>query len=92
VLAFGFSGASIALEDAIVLGELLSGDLKVGDLRNRLEIFEQIRKPRAGHVRDTSRKIGRDELGHEEMLEYFTFLNGYDAVADARNHSTMQQV
>ncbi|KAI4125168.1 MAG: hypothetical protein LQ338_004423 [Usnochroma carphineum] len=81
VLAFGFSGASMAIEDAVTLAELLPADVEVGDVEERLRLYEEIRKPRVGMVRDTGRRIAR---GDDSIGKYMRALAEHDAVVFAR--------
>lgn len=80
VLPFGFSGASMAIEDAIVLGELLPGDVSLGDIPARLATYEETRKPRVNYVRDKSREIGQGLEDPRALGEYFRALAEYNAV------------
>ncbi|KAL8828821.1 MAG: hypothetical protein Q9170_006435 [Blastenia crenularia] len=84
VLAFGFSGASMAIEDAVTLAELLTSDVGLGDVPGRLKLYEEIRKPRVGMVRDTGRKIARGEESSVIMGNYMQVLGEHDAVGYAR--------
>lgn len=84
VLPFGFSGAGMAIEDSVVLAELLDETVRIGDIPTRLAKFEEVRKPRVARVRETSREIakGKEDAGYVE--EYFKFLSNYDAVEEGR--------
>jgi salicylate hydroxylase len=55
VLPFGFSGASMAIEDAVTLATLLPSNIQPNQIEDRLELYEKIRKPRIGRVREHSR-------------------------------------
>ena len=90
LLPFGFSGASMALEDAAVLSTLLPLGTEAKDVSSRLNLYEQIRKPRLDRVRTTSRKIAADEFGKKDIMGYFAFLGEYDAVEDAKKHLAEQ--
>ncbi|KAL8693269.1 MAG: hypothetical protein Q9218_001870 [Villophora microphyllina] len=85
VSPFGFSGASMAIEDAITLAELLPKDVEVEDLEERFKLYEQIRKPRVGRVRDTARKIARGADSREVVGPYMQWLAGYDALEETKN-------
>ncbi|KAL8765278.1 MAG: hypothetical protein Q9209_007600 [Squamulea sp. 1 TL-2023] len=84
VSPFGFSGASMAIEDAVTLGELLSETVPVDDIPARLKLYEEIRKPRVGRVRDTARMLAGRMDSREFMGPYLTFLGEHDAVSFAR--------
>ena len=81
VLPFGFSGASMAIEDALTLKTLLPVDIRLEDIPDRLKLYEKIRKPRVGRVRDTSRQIARGVDHKDFILEYRQFLAENDVVA-----------
>lgn len=84
VLPFGFSGASMAIEDAIVLGELLPDAVGLEDVPARLARYEGTRKPRVGYVRDKSREIGEGLQDPKALGEYFLTLAEYNAVEVGR--------
>jgi salicylate hydroxylase len=45
VLPFGFSGASISIEDAVVLAIMLPTEVNVDEISNRVKMYEQMRRP-----------------------------------------------
>lgn len=106
VLPFGFSGASMAVEDAVVLGEMLQGfdgegkegrgkgglegDGDNDELERILKRFEEIRKPRVGKVREMSRRFGRGEEDKALIGGYMEWLGRYDAVEVGRG-ATMEE-
>ena len=57
VLAFGFSGASMSIGDAVTLAILLPAEVEVNDIPSRLRLYEETRKPRVGKVRGSARVI-----------------------------------
>lgn len=85
VSPFGFSGASMSIEDAVTLATLLPAGTAAEEIRGRLKMYEDIRRPRVGRVRDTARLIagGKDD---DKVFtgEYMGFLAGYDAVGETR--------
>ncbi|KAE8448689.1 hypothetical protein EG329_008904 [Mollisiaceae sp. DMI_Dod_QoI] len=83
LLAFSFSGASMAIEDAVTLGVLFPGDVGKEGITERLKLYEEIRKPRVGVVRSEAREKARGggSLGNKGYME---FLKGHDAVEFAR--------
>ena len=86
VLPFGYSGASMAIEDGLTLSTLLPSGIEKADVHDRLKLYETIRKPRVGRVRDTSRAIGTatpQELSAINQ-DYMAFLSGHDAVEHAK--------
>ena len=91
VLPFGYSGASMAIEDGLTISTLLPFDTEKAQLHDRLKLYEAIRKPRVGRVRDTSRAIGTaaslQELGVINQ-DYMAFLAGHDAVEHAKQALT----
>ncbi|KAF2154568.1 FAD/NAD(P)-binding domain-containing protein [Myriangium duriaei CBS 260.36] len=80
VLPFGFNGAAMGIEDATVLASLLPRGTGKDDLRKRLEVWEEMRRPRVDRVRDYSRYANNTP---EEAEAYLAFLTPYDAVRDA---------
>lgn len=55
-MPFGFSGTSIAIEDAITFSVLLPSGTKVDDIADCLKLYEEIRKLGVCRVRDTGQK------------------------------------
>ena len=84
VLAFGFSGASMAIEDAVTLAEFLSSDIRPDEIPARLKLYEEVRRPRVGMVRDHARIFGRGGDSKETLEPYMKALATHDAVAFAR--------
>ena len=84
VLPFGFSGASMAIEDGTTLATLLSSDTRVEDIPRRLKLYEDIRRPRVSRVREASRDIAQGLETKEFVNNYMTFLSSYDAVEHAK--------
>jgi 2-polyprenyl-6-methoxyphenol hydroxylase-like FAD-dependent oxidoreductase len=84
VLPFGFSGASMAIEDATTLAVLLPEDVGVEQVRERLELYEKIRRPRVERVRESSRQIARGREEKQFIQEYRAFLAEHDTVECAR--------
>lgn len=84
VSPFGFSGASMSIEDAVTLATLLPAETAIKEIPGRLRLYEDIRKPRVGRVRDTSRKVAAGEDNNALMMPYRQFLSSYDAYAEAR--------
>ena len=84
VLPFGFSGASMGIEDALTLSTLLPSGVETKDIPNRLQLYENIRRPRVATVRDTSRDIARGLDDRQRLREYFQFLTSHDAVKHAQ--------
>ena len=84
VSPFGFSGASMAIEDALTLSTLLPVDIHVEEVEERLRIYQEIRKPRVDRVREQARKHARGEDDGRGMKAYMEFLGEHDAVEFAR--------
>lgn len=84
VLPFGFSGASMAIEDGVTLSTLLTPDIKVGDILGRLKLYEEIRRPRVSRVRETSLEGAKGLETKESMQDYMMFLGSHDAVEHAK--------
>jgi 2-polyprenyl-6-methoxyphenol hydroxylase-like FAD-dependent oxidoreductase len=80
VLPFGFSGASMAIEDAVTLANLLPSDIESTQIQDRLLLYEQIRKPRIARVREHSREIGGGREDMQFIRSYREFLSSYDAI------------
>ena len=81
---FGFSGASMAIEDALTLATLLTPDLAPADVPARLRLYEEIRRPGVARVRDTSREIAAGREDKRATAEYKQFLAEHDAVECAK--------
>ena len=84
VLPFSFSGASMAIEDAITLSTFLDKDTKREDIPGLLKLYEEIRNPRVRHVRDEGRKRTQIKANKEDMEAYGNFLQNHDAVKYAK--------
>ena len=84
VLPFGFSGASMAIEDGATISTLLSPDLQTEDLSARLNLYEEIRRPRVAKVRESSLLLAKGLEDKEFMQEYMMFLSSHDAVEHAK--------
>ena len=84
VLPFGFSGASMAIEDGVTLSTLLAPEIGVGDIPGRLKLYEEIRRPRVSRVREASRDVAEGLETREFMRDYMSFLSSYDAVEHAK--------
>jgi salicylate hydroxylase len=80
VVPFGFSGASMAIEDAVTLATLFPPDLPKEQVKDRLQLFERIRKPRVARVRNTSRELARGRQDPQFTNDYREFLSSHDAV------------
>ncbi|CAF9936813.1 hypothetical protein IMSHALPRED_010910 [Imshaugia aleurites] len=83
VLPHGFSGASMAIEDAITLAEFLERDVDGEEIPALLELYEDVRKPRVARVRERARESAVGG-GVEGRAEYMQFLAGHDAVRFAK--------
>ena len=84
VSPFGFSGAPMSIEDALTLSTLLPADVEVEEVVSRLKLYEGIRKPRVGRVRDQARENAQAKENREDMRAYMQFLAEHDAVEYAR--------
>lgn len=91
VMPFGYSGASMAIEDAIALTVLLSSDVGVAQVEDRLRLFERIRRARVYRVRDESRKRSAGSKSEADLREYRNFLSSYDAVGYAEQELKKHQ-
>lgn len=85
LVPFGFSGAAMAIEDAVTLGVLMDVVDDQTELENRLAFYETLRRPRVERVRQSGRMIGRGLESVEFLSEYRRFLEDYDAVQAARD-------
>lgn len=88
VLPFGFSGASMAIEDSATLSTLLSPETRVKDIPGRLKLYEAIRRPRVSRVREASRHVAQGLETQEFMRDYITFLSSHNAVEHAKQALT----
>ena len=84
ILPFGFSGASMAIEDALTLSTLLTAGLHREEIPGRLKLYADIRKPRVARVRESSREIARGSDDTKFISEYRQFLDSHDAVEHAQ--------
>ena len=84
VLPSGFSGASMAIEDAVTLGILVHEGVEGGELEGLLRLYEEVRNPRVGRVREEARKRLGGNPPKEEMESYRAFLQDHDAVGYAQ--------
>ena len=84
VLPFGFSGASMAIEDGATLVTLLSSDTRVEDIPRRLKLYEDIRRPRVSKVREVSRHLAKGLETKEFVQDYMNFLSSHDVVEHAK--------
>ena len=84
VLPFGFSGASMAIEDGVTLSTLFTPDIKLEDIPGRLQLYEDIRRPRVSRVRETSLEGAKGLETKESMQDYMMFLGSHDAVEHAK--------
>lgn len=84
VLPFSYSGASMAIEDALTLSTFLEKDVKIEDVPEMLKLYEEVRNPRVRHVRDEGRKGAEVGRSKEEMQRYRDFLQDHDAVKHAQ--------
>ncbi|KAF6225109.1 hypothetical protein HO133_010305 [Letharia lupina] len=83
VLPHSFSGASMAIEDAITLSEFLERDVERKEIPGLLKLCEDVRKPRVARVRERARQTA-EGTGGEGRAEYMQFLAGHDAVQFAK--------
>jgi salicylate hydroxylase len=81
----GFLGVSMAFEDGVTLTALLPSGALVEEIPSRLKLYEQIRKPRVGRVRDTARMIAKGLEDRKLLEEYKGFLEEHDAVEYAKD-------
>lgn len=75
----------MAIEDALTLSTLFGEDVGTGEIRERLKLYEEIRKPRVGRVRETAREIARGGESKQLMEEYMGWLSAHDAVEYAND-------
>ena len=83
VSPFGFSGASMAIEDAVTLSALLPRDVNIGDINGRLGLYQDIRRERVGRVRETARTNAIGDNSKGMAMDYMRFLSEHDAVGHA---------
>ncbi|KAI1774750.1 FAD/NAD(P)-binding domain-containing protein [Hypoxylon cercidicola] len=91
VLPYGFSGASMAIEDAVTLTALLPSDVELVQVQDRLQLFERIRRPRVYRVRDESRKRSAGARTMASLKAYRDFLNSHDAIEYAQQELKKHQ-
>ncbi|KAH8899009.1 FAD/NAD(P)-binding domain-containing protein [Thozetella sp. PMI_491] len=84
VLPFSFSGASMAIEDAITVATLLPAGTELADIPGRLALYEEIRRPRVARVRQAGRDIAYGTQGPEYLATYMRFLVTHDAAQTAQ--------
>lgn len=75
----------MAIEDGLTLSTLLPSDVKTGELKGRLELYEEIRKPRVGRVRAQGLFNSKHGNIDQKVTEnYMAFINNHDAVEHAK--------
>ena len=84
VLPHGFSGASMAIEDAVTLSAFLEKDVNMEELPGLLKLYENVRNPRVAGVRDSARQRLTGMPPKEELERYKAFLQDHDAVKYAQ--------
>ncbi|KAI1392737.1 FAD/NAD(P)-binding domain-containing protein [Hypoxylon trugodes] len=84
VLPFGFSGASMSIEDAATLAVLFPSDISLAQVEDRLQLYEHIRRPRVTKIRDYSRIIPFELKAQAGLKDFRQYLDTYDAVAYAK--------
>lgn len=78
-LAFRAQGAAQAVEDGAVLGTLLGNLRRKTDIRDRLLVYEELRRPRATRVRELS--VENLQIFHMlECMDRKEGGEGYDGV------------
>lgn len=75
----------MSIEDAVTLATLLPAGTTADQILGRLQLYEYIRRPRVGRVRDTARLIagGKDD---DKVFtgEYMKYLAEYDAYQETK--------
>jgi 2-polyprenyl-6-methoxyphenol hydroxylase-like FAD-dependent oxidoreductase len=70
------------MEDAAALGVVLERDVRSEEVRDRLELYQQIRKGRADRLQQYTRLAGEDLAPGEpmkfNMMEYVAYNFGHD--------------
>ena len=82
---FGFSGASMAIEDALTLSTLLTSDVQREEIPSLFKLYEEIRKPRVARVRDQSRYNAKGLEDTQSITSYMEFLASYDVVEQTKH-------
>ncbi|RJE26863.1 FAD binding domain protein [Aspergillus sclerotialis] len=65
-LPYRASGGAMALEDAVSLGVMLSGDVEPKDIPMRLKLYEKARHERATRIQQMTRDSGKGPIGPEK--------------------------
>lgn len=60
------SGAAMALEDAVILGRLFAHIKSPSEIKQILEVYDKIRRPRTQRVAQSSRLTGKLLCGNQE--------------------------
>ncbi|ORY59582.1 uncharacterized protein BCR38DRAFT_59707 [Pseudomassariella vexata] len=84
VVPYGYSGASMSIEDAVTLCVLLPANVESSQIQDRLQLYEKIRKPRVRRVLEVSREVSHGKENRELVEEYYQFLVSHDAIEFAR--------
>lgn len=73
-------GGGQAIEDAATLAVVFPVDTKKEEIKERLQLYETIRKERADRIQEYSRIAGSDrtEDNHQDMTQYTTYNFGHD--------------
>ena len=70
----------MAVEDAITLSTFVHANVEIDQLSGLLKLYEEVRNPRVGRVREAARKRIHGKPPRDEMQSYKSFLEGHDAV------------
>ncbi len=73
----------MAIEDAVTLATFVHKDVEIDQLPGLLKLYEEVRNPRVGRVREAARKRIGGNPPKEEMESYRRFLQEHDAVGYA---------
>lgn len=75
MLPFGGQGSNQAIEDGGALGFLLKDVHDAGEVTQRLQLFEKVRKDRASRVQILSKvRLGKEKAVEKELWQHATAL------------------
>ena len=78
----------MAIEDGATLSVLLSPSMQIEDIPDRLELYQEIRRPRVSRVREEARMIAKGLETPESVRNYMMFLSSHNAVEYAEQMLT----
>ena len=83
-------GGAVAIEDAVALGIVLERGVKRDEVKERLELYQQIRKERADKLQHFTRLSGEDVKPGETAAVDYQAITAYNFGFDEFDNSTQR--